>query len=726
MLQITVLALTAVLNLLLGLIVYLKNPRGATNRYFFMLTIVFVLWSSINYISVHPVFLAQLIWVRLVLFCGGLLNLSVLLTFLAFPAAKLPQKYRVRAKYAIGSTIFVMLLTLTPLVFKSLKITDGKASPVPAPGIALFLIQTLVLVGASIFTLVTKFRSSKGKEKDQLRLVLLAVAGTFTLIIISNFLLVAFFKVTFLIPFGPSFTLIFSFAFAYAIAKHKLFDIRVTVARSVAYLLTIFSITVVYSLGLFGVIDVIFRGSKYEFLRQVLSVILLTPLILIYQSTKRTFDRLTNRLFFRDAYDSQDVIDRVGSIAVAEIDLHPMLKDAGNVLSQALKSSFIEFLLYKEDKLYFEGNPSRTLSDSMFKLRASINEQNTDVVDTEEQSGSSKLHHLLSEADVSLSLRLKTKRQTVGYIMFGPKLSGNIYTNQDKKLLLIIGNELAISIQNALRFEEIQNFNLTLRAKVEDATRKLRRANEKLKELDESKDDFISMASHQLRTPLTSIKGYLSMVLEGDAGKISKTQKDMIGQAFFSSQRMVYLIADLLNISRLKSGKFIIDRSKVNLADVLEQELSQLEESLSSHSLRLLYEKPKNFPELMLDDTKTRQVIMNFLDNAIYYTPNGGEIKLELTNNSNNVEFRVVDNGIGVPKSEQPHLFTKFYRAGNARKARPDGTGLGLFMAKKVIVSEGGSLIFESTEGKGSTFGFQFSKSKLETDAKVAQSPPVT
>ena len=106
----------------------------------------------------------------------------------------------------------------------------------------------------------------------------------------------------------------------------------------------------------------------------------------------------------------------------------------------------------------------------------------------------------------------------------------------------------------------------------------------------------------------------------------------------------------------------------------------------------------------MLDETKTRQLVMNFLDNAIYYTPSGGSITVQLVDNQKSVELRITDTGIGVPKKEQPHLFTKFYRAGNARKARPDGTGLGLFMAKKVIIAQGGSIIFKSKEGKGSTF----------------------
>jgi signal transduction histidine kinase len=113
---------------------------------------------------------------------------------------------------------------------------------------------------------------------------------------------------------------------------------------------------------------------------------------------------------------------------------------------------------------------------------------------------------------------------------------------------------------------------------------------------------------------------------------------------------------------------------------------------------------------MLLDEMKTRQVIMNFIDNAIYYTPAGGHVTVELRDLPQSVELRVIDDGIGVPAGERHHLFSKFYRAHNAQRARPDGTGLGLFMAKKVIIAQGGALIFDSKEGEGSVFGFIFPK----------------
>lgn len=308
------------------------------------------------------------------------------------------------------------------------------------------------------------------------------------------------------------------------------------------------------------------------------------------------------------------------------------------------------------------------------------------------------------------AIKLQVRRRLVGVLIVGFLEPTAQLSSAETLLLDRLSETIGVALDNKLLFEENQR-----------VLRQLKESNTKLRALDEAKDDFISMASHQLRTPLTSVKGYLSMVMEGDAGSLTAQQRSMLNQAFFSSQRMVYIIADLLNVSRLRTGKFSIDAAPVNLSTVVEEEINQLKEIAKGRSLTLTYEPPKGFPELMLDETKTRQTIMNFVDNAIYYTPSGGHIDVKLVDKPDTVELRVVDDGIGVPKSEQPHLFTKFYRAGNARQTRPDGTGLGLFMAKKVIIGQGGAIIFESQEGKGSTFGFILSKAKLPppTDTKT-------
>jgi signal transduction histidine kinase len=177
---------------------------------------------------------------------------------------------------------------------------------------------------------------------------------------------------------------------------------------------------------------------------------------------------------------------------------------------------------------------------------------------------------------------------------------------------------------------------------------------------------------------------------------------------------MVDLIADLLNISRLQSGKFVIDNKPTQLADMIENEVKRLTDQAESKGIKISFQKPSDTPILNIDETKIRQVVMNFLDNSIYYTPSGGSVSVDLTTTPSSVTYTVTDNGVGVPKAGQHHLFSKFYRADNAKKMRPDGTGLGLFMAKKVIAAQGGAIVFKSEEGKGSTFGFSFPRTGNE------------
>jgi len=301
-------------------------------------------------------------------------------------------------------------------------------------------------------------------------------------------------------------------------------------------------------------------------------------------------------------------------------------------------------------------------------------------------------------------IKLSARQQLVGVMVVGfAKQQQGALGEFEQMLFARLSEAVGIAIDHKMLLEENER-----------VVGQLERSNRKLRMLDRTKDDFISMASHQLRTPLTSVKGYVSMVLDGDAGKLNELQTKLLTQSFVSAQRMVYLISDLLNVSRLRTGKFVMEPVPCNLANVIGEEIAQLTETAKSRDLTLEYHKPPHFPTYMFDETKLRQVIMNFVDNAVYYTPSGGHITINLVETPASIEFTVVDDGIGVPRGEQHHLFTKFYRAHNAKRARPDGTGLGLFMAKKVIIAQGGAVLFRSQQGKGSMFGFTFAKSKLQ------------
>ena len=305
-------------------------------------------------------------------------------------------------------------------------------------------------------------------------------------------------------------------------------------------------------------------------------------------------------------------------------------------------------------------------------------------------------------------------KSVVGMLCLGDHLTST-YTHRDVRVLETISDELVIAIQNALSVQAVTDLNENLQQRIDSATRELRASNAQLQKLDESKDEFISMASHQLRTPLTSIKGYISMLMDGDAGKVTNDQKHLLEEAFISSERMVRLIGDFLNVSRLQTGKFMVDKHPLSLAKIVAQEIEGLGPNANARGLQFIYNEPKNIPLMQLDENKIQQVIMNFSDNAIYYSKENSTIKIKLEIVGDNVEFTVKDTGIGVPKDEQDQLFNKFFRATNARKQRPDGTGVGLFLAKKVIDAHDGQIIFHSTEGKGSTFGFRLPLPKIKS-----------
>lgn len=573
------------------------------------------------------------------------------------------------------------------------------------PGFLLYGLYLSIFFTLTYITLYKKLKRATGVARVQIAYTFYGVLIGSCLALVSNVSLPVA-GIPQYIWLGPIFTLGGVSLIALAVIRYHLFDIRFFVVRATAYLATLLLVAIIY-VAPFVIIANSVIGIPLSRAQNVIVISLAVVMLYSFLYLKNFFDKATGAVFLRNFYTSSDVLDKLGDILVHTGDLEQLKQKTAAVLEGALQPQFIRYVLL-DDQEKKGGALARLLTSYGNVAHLEIIE-----TDTLSPGVSSKLPLLLRESEVAIAVALRTTHEDLGYIVLGHKRSGEMYSERDKQLLGVAADEVAISLQNMLRYEEIKQFSMTLQDEVDNATRKLRRQNKRLEELDNIKDDFISMASHQLRTPLTSVKGYISMVLEGDAGKLNSTQTQMLKQAFASSQRMVFLITDLLNVSRLKTGKFIIDAAPMRLDEVVAQELEQLRETAQVKHIELTYDKPKTFPELMLDEVKIRQVLMNFVDNAIYYTPDGGHIKVELIEKPSVVEFRVTDDGIGVPKSEQHHLFTKFYRATNARKARPDGTGLGLFMAQKVIVAQGGSIIFSSQENKGSTFGFSFSKSRL-------------
>jgi len=226
----------------------------------------------------------------------------------------------------------------------------------------------------------------------------------------------------------------------------------------------------------------------------------------------------------------------------------------------------------------------------------------------------------------------------------------------------------------------------------------------KEREVDKAKTEFVSLSSHQLRTPLTSINWYTEMLLSGDAGKLNDEQKNYLTEIYEGTHRMVDLVNSLLNVSRIELGTFAIDPEPVDLVKMGESLINELRPDAEAKKMEVSFVHEPNLPIYNADTKLARMIFQNLMSNAIKYTPANGKVKLEIKLKDQDILIAVTDNGLGIPRNAKDKIFTKLYRADNVRSSDTTGTGLGLYIIKSIVDKVGGKIWFDSTENKGTTF----------------------
>jgi PAS domain S-box-containing protein len=226
------------------------------------------------------------------------------------------------------------------------------------------------------------------------------------------------------------------------------------------------------------------------------------------------------------------------------------------------------------------------------------------------------------------------------------------------------------------------------------------------REVDRMKTEFVSLVSHELRTPLTSIKGFTEMVLDGDAGEINEEVAEFLGIVKSNADRLVALVNDLLDISRIESGRIQLKSEQVDLREVVKLVVATMQHLIEEKDQNLVVELDDAAVQVMGDQNKMVQILTNYVSNAYKYTPSGGDIRLVVKAEGDFAHVAVIDNGYGIAPEDQEKLFTRFYRVDNSMTREIGGTGLGLSIVKAIVEMQGGRIGVESTLGEGSTFYF--------------------
>jgi signal transduction histidine kinase len=298
---------------------------------------------------------------------------------------------------------------------------------------------------------------------------------------------------------------------------------------------------------------------------------------------------------------------------------------------------------------------------------------------------------------------LIARTETLGIVIIKLGHSQEELSEFKRDFLTQLPSVVGIALDNALLYQAI------------------REANEKLKQLDKLKDDFVSLASHELRTPMTVIRSYLWMTLMGRGGPITDKQHFYLDRAYSSTVRLINLVNEMLNISRIESGRISVEIQKVELAQLTEDVVTEVKTRSDELGINLVYTQ-QQLPPVLADSDKVKEVLINLIGNSFKFTPKGGTITVSFDQTDKTVIVKVTDTGSGISKEDQDKLFQKFgmieasYRV---NKSDAQGTGLGLYICKSIIDMHKGTMsVFSEGIGRGSTFSFSLRK---YSDAEFAE-----
>ena len=294
----------------------------------------------------------------------------------------------------------------------------------------------------------------------------------------------------------------------------------------------------------------------------------------------------------------------------------------------------------------------------------------------------------------------------IGILFVGNNNPAASVTEGDEELIAILTNQISQSLENAQLFEQVYRSRQELESKIQDRTKELARALEEVKKISKAKSEFVSAVSHELRTPLTSIKGYAAILMTGKVGAIPEKVKQRLEKIDKHSDNLVGLINDLLDISRIESGRVEMKFEEQKIAPLIDNICDLLAPQMKNKNIQFIANVPDDLPSLYFDKRQIERVFINLISNAIKFTGHEGQINVTAKPDKNGVLFMVSDTGIGIKDEDLPRLFDEFYRVDNELNQEIKGTGLGLALVKNIIEAHGGKIWPTSQLNKGTTFHF--------------------
>ncbi|MFZ2125047.1 MAG: ATP-binding protein [Candidatus Saccharimonadales bacterium] len=693
---------------ILGVLVIASNPRRVVNWLSGVIKLSLFVWSLVTLLFIYnsSTELAFLYSKVISIALAGVAVLTFLFSFI-FPTGKTIPKSIV-AIALLSFSLLSGLIMFWPGFFVSNEIISarGNSYVVNSVSYLIFLIYFIVFLFPAIATIAYKFIKVKNKElKLQSGSYLL---GIFALVVPGAYgnLWLPYFADCHLLWVGQVALAFFVIFVGYGIFRHGLFDVRLAAVRTVAYSMSLVALAAFF-LAIAAAMNGIFESSHLKVDQVVISAVIGVLLLIIFQPVKKLFDYITNRIFYRSYYDSDKFFARLNRLHVSITDLRSLLERTALEISSTVKSTQAFFFVYMRDGHYITAGTNHHMQLSSDQANA-LNElygNKKEMIIASRLDDDDPIRLLMKSHKIEIIVPL-AQTEIVGFLCLGEKLTST-YTGRDMQVLSTATDGLIIAIQNALSIQEIKRINAeNLKQRVADATKELRANNELLKKLDEQKDEFVSVASHELRTPMTVVSGFINLLQREKVGPINDRQREILDRISNNTKTLIDLVNDMLDLSKLESNKLVISLASHSLDNLIKDSIDKIQLLYTNKKVNLEY-KGDNIM-VMTDAAKFERVMLNLLSNANKFTNTDGRVTVtsKVDQDKKYAVVCVADTGIGISEDAKGMLFKKFSQVDDYLQRRTGGTGLGLAISKQLVEKMGGRIWANSTVGVGSKFYF--------------------
>ena len=693
--------LTFLINLLLGVLVYTKNPKNDANKAFALFGVGVAGWNLSILITISQIS-STLIWGRLAFAFASFMSAGILWFVHVFPMETKHARFWKYFSIILGTIFFI--IPVSPWMITSVRVIDGyitgDLNPIP------YLLWDAFFMISLLYGMISSWlrtRKARGLARNQF----FAVSMGFTLFLLP------FLTTNIILPLvandfrwnnlGPLFTVFFIAFVAHAIISFRFLEIRWVIKKSFDFIfLWAFAFLII-----FGFETLLTRTL------QVTTTNVLTSLILavVFLPFANYIDILTAKLTSRGSYIYDEAVDSVTELVHSAPNLDSLLPIIAEKMTSFFGFSKISIAAFSANH---PEQPIKTLINGFDKgilkaitpgirfceqknkmiLEASeLNWRITNNIEPQDAECDKQILSFLKEWDASILVPFLVGEEMIGIMLLGEKKDGSVLSQRDLALLKILQNTAAPAMANGVRFAE------------------MKRLYTQLASLDKAKSEFISVVSHQFRTPLTAILWNSELTLED-----KKLPKDDIKSVSEIHQRAAFLNTTLnriFDLLALENKQLTFENKLVNLRDVVKTVSDEFIGICQAKSI-VLHTDLK--PTMIYgDEEKMTSIVRTLIENACGYSRPHTTVGITLTSTNKDkiAHLQVKDHGIGIPEEEQMHIFDKFYRSGEAKKAAPDGAGISLYLAKQFVERQSGKIAVDSIEGKGSTFTVTFPMAEI-------------